>query len=800
MEPGFFLSYYRPWDKNANLVNSWGDYLRNTDIASYTAERIGEHIQEATRELGYAITEQTRTIAAIGSAQLQALAFLNRRMDIVLEQQRMGMMLQQNIADLLKIPDSEKERLQAITRGMQLFTNAARDVDLFDDALEEFLKAEKMRKQDYFVLHRIGCIYLYVKKHLDPLRAVDYFSRAAKYAAAESSPDAVRLANILTNPVNDAYTKQTSDPRQIEKLAADSYEKAALASYILGDDSNAVTYQRKAFDSYEKAALASYIHGDDSNAVTYQRKALSCGGQLARKSFFLGKYLLRNGLADYALRYLRVAITDNPAMVDAVFYDADVAKSPEAVRLVITEKCILDNQIEEDLLATASTTLMSEREKVKRSILAMLHAHHLPYALKKERYSLFCRWDYTKVLEQTAREDASFFYPEPLLDDENTELFLSVEGKQIYLDLRTYTSDDNSTIAGVDLIPDSTDITKKIRFTGVEFWVDTKRKNSRFVCRRSLTLPPDALDAIVRDGKIQLQEGGKTKSYTINTVNLDNFIWNATGRLTTARKQCFTENGILCWKIGSKCYDYEGEIQSMSGKGIEYDENGNKVFEGTFAFGRRREGIEYDGNGTKVFEGTFRNGERDNGIEYDGNGNKVFEGTFRKGKRDKGIEYDENGNKVFEGTFLFQNGKREKGIEYDENGNKVFEGTFRKGKRWEGIEYDVNGNKVFERNDSDREKSNGGEDKKAGCYIATAVYGSYDCPEVWTLRRFRDNVLAETRAGRLFIKLYYAVSPSVVRRFGRTGWFNAFFRKRLDRFVLHLRRRGFENTMYHDKH
>ena len=22
------------------------------------------------------------------------------------------------------------------------------------------------------------------------------------------------------------------------------------------------------------------------------------------------------------------------------------------------------------------------------------------------------------------------------------------------------------------------------------------------------------------------------------------------------------------------------------------------------------------------------------------------------------------------------------------------------------------------------------------CYVATAVYGSYDCPEVWTLRRF----------------------------------------------------------------
>ena len=27
-----------------------------------------------------------------------------------------------------------------------------------------------------------------------------------------------------------------------------------------------------------------------------------------------------------------------------------------------------------------------------------------------------------------------------------------------------------------------------------------------------------------------------------------------------------------------------------------------------------------------------------------------------------------------------------------------------------------------------------------GCYIATAVYGSYDCPQVWTLRRYRSHI------------------------------------------------------------
>ncbi|HIZ10458.1 MAG TPA: leucine-rich repeat protein, partial [Candidatus Borkfalkia avicola] len=43
--------------------------------------------------------------------------------------------------------------------------------------------------------------------------------------------------------------------------------------------------------------------------------------------------------------------------------------------------------------------------------------------------------------------------------------------------------------------------------------------------------------------------------------------------------------------------------------------------------------------------------------------------------------------------------------------------------------------------------------KKGGCYIATAVYGSYDCPQVWTLRRYRDFSLSRTAPGRLFVKL-----------------------------------------------
>ena len=86
-----------------------------------------------------------------------------------------------------------------------------------------------------------------------------------------------------------------------------------------------------------------------------------------------------------------------------------------------------------------------------------------------------------------------------------------------------------------------------------------------------------------------------------------------------------------------------------------------------------------------------------------------------------------------------------------------------------------------------------------GCYVATAVYGSYDCPQVWTLRRFRDNTLAKTWYGRAFIRVYYAISPTLVKWFGKTEWFKNLWKPTLDRMVENLNESGVEDTPYDDR-
>lgn len=90
-------------------------------------------------------------------------------------------------------------------------------------------------------------------------------------------------------------------------------------------------------------------------------------------------------------------------------------------------------------------------------------------------------------------------------------------------------------------------------------------------------------------------------------------------------------------------------------------------------------------------------------------------------------------------------------------------------------------------------------EKKKGCYIATAVYGSYDCPQVWTLRRYRDFSLRRSAPGRLFVKLYYAVSPTLVKLFGKQKWFCSLWKRALDKKIKKLNAQGFANTPYDDQ-
>ena len=76
--------------------------------------------------------------------------------------------------------------------------------------------------------------------------------------------------------------------------------------------------------------------------------------------------------------------------------------------------------------------------------------------------------------------------------------------------------------------------------------------------------------------------------------------------------------------------------------------------------------------------------------------------------------------------------------------------------------------------------------KKSGCYIATAVYDSYACDEVFALRRFRDEYLSRYILGRWFIHLYYLVSPYLARKINHSSRIKKLIKNLLNRAVKRI--------------
>jgi len=77
-----------------------------------------------------------------------------------------------------------------------------------------------------------------------------------------------------------------------------------------------------------------------------------------------------------------------------------------------------------------------------------------------------------------------------------------------------------------------------------------------------------------------------------------------------------------------------------------------------------------------------------------------------------------------------------------------------------------------------------------GCFIATAAYGSYLHPKVAGLRHFRDDHLLTNAPGRLFVSLYYRLSPPVARVIGEHEWMRVAARGLLVPLVLTVEHPG----------
>jgi len=85
--------------------------------------------------------------------------------------------------------------------------------------------------------------------------------------------------------------------------------------------------------------------------------------------------------------------------------------------------------------------------------------------------------------------------------------------------------------------------------------------------------------------------------------------------------------------------------------------------------------------------------------------------------------------------------------------------------------------------------------KKGGCFIATAVYNSYEAPEVLVLRKFRDDVLIPSFIGQIFVKLYYTFSPPMAEFISSKTKLKVVIREKILSPFVKLIERKFNNNI-----
>jgi len=172
---------------------------------------------------------------------------LDTHLKMMIDEQRYNNILSENIALLLKVADSQKERRLNIEKGLKFFNDSLRDPSFFEYSLKFFENTIKDDDTDYFVLDKIGLIYLCSKQHKNYDEAIKHFTKAVKFSKVDTHPSSIRLANILVGDVTRPLKSQTITIDYIKYITGQSLLWISIAYYEQGKFPEAIKFAQEAF-------------------------------------------------------------------------------------------------------------------------------------------------------------------------------------------------------------------------------------------------------------------------------------------------------------------------------------------------------------------------------------------------------------------------------------------------------------------------------------------------------------------------------------------------------------------------
>lgn len=313
------LNQYGKYLQTQNYVNQIDSAIRETGevnaaIVAIQTREVKDAIQVSSEQHREAIIHASN---AICSSLESGFSDLNYSLDgirdeihglsnlvghgfsLLIEGQKITHKYLGQIQNLLRIPDSQKQRVYHIDEGMKYLQNAFRqnpNSDFYTDALEEFQAALDQEKKDFFSLYHLGFIFLKSTKHLDAKNAEIYFKNAARYYLAEALVSGTNVSNNLL-PSHRGFLLEAAEAFLFE-------------------------------------AEACYIQGKISEAVELAAEAWKTFPDLTKAGFMKAKYLAANNQIDQSVNTLEKTIRINRYLSMEVLPDLDLNSKPEIINLI----------------------------------------------------------------------------------------------------------------------------------------------------------------------------------------------------------------------------------------------------------------------------------------------------------------------------------------------------------------------------------------------------------------------------------------------------------------------------------
>jgi tetratricopeptide (TPR) repeat protein len=301
--------------KQVDAINEGTRAICGTLQAGFSS--VNSHLQEVTDHLQGVKKELTSLYN-----------LLDWKFSILIEQQKLTNLLLGNIAVLQKISNEEKQRHYYIENGIKFLKNSFFDNSFYEDALENFLNAEKLEPRDYFVLHNIGLIYLYSPNLLNLNKAESYFTKAAKYAFVETNSGAITTNNHLRADALSQDINEQGNKDSIKYQAAESYILAGRACYIQGKFNEAAEFAEKAFSILPNMIEAGFLQAKSLSANNETNKSIN----ILRRVLERDRYYSLKILSDFDLNHKQEVVNflkklNQETILEAEKYYSDCLES-----------------------------------------------------------------------------------------------------------------------------------------------------------------------------------------------------------------------------------------------------------------------------------------------------------------------------------------------------------------------------------------------------------------------------------------------------------------------------------------